>query len=287
MMQKKWHPDLYQKAIPSELAYAESMSKKINQAMELINDYISRYGLSAFRHEFFATTITHNNINYRTQERSNIYWDKNVDFFDYYFSKANDNPDAYKSSFLGFFSEQFAWALSKVNAFKFSKINAYFCDLKFQNCYYSFEPQILYVDNSIDFSEIPQIRISRFVNGGKTNTFSIRNAEGKEIGVLSKSSALYYECILLPLVETGMITLQNVVFDDYSSRKLCFQYEINSVGFNEVTIYDTPQNLSAISRKYSWIYRDILIKGKKPFKRKYSTGGLTSGHDGKLRIDNI
>ena len=38
MMQKKWHPDLYQKAIPSELAYAESMSKKINQAMELIND---------------------------------------------------------------------------------------------------------------------------------------------------------------------------------------------------------------------------------------------------------
>jgi curved DNA-binding protein CbpA len=165
MMQKKWHPDLYQKAIPSELAYAEVMSKKINQAMELINDYISRYGLSAFRHEFFSTTaITHNNINYRTQERSNIYWDKNVDYFDYYFSKANDNPDAYKSSFGGFFSEQFAWVLSKANAFKFSKINAYFCDLKLKNCYYSFEPQILYTDESIDFSETQQIRINTILN---------------------------------------------------------------------------------------------------------------------------
>ena len=283
MMQKKWHPDLFQNAPPSELQKAERISKELNAAIEVINDYITSYGIQSFRRSQFGVT---NSIKYehKAEKRDNLYWDHNIYSFDCFFDNIHSNPDYQTWFFFGVFSGSFLYCVRKLNAIRFAKIDDFITTIKKKGKSYTYEPDLI-KNRDYEFGHATaEITLSKIVIGSNTPTLSVRDSTGKEIGVFARSSFLFYDTIIGELVRQGVLIFDSVHYNPLTA-KISIQYSITEAKFDVDKITQLLFNLFTTNKQFNVTYSQCEKKGKKPFKHKYPAGGWCNGN--KLRVGNF
>ena len=283
MMQKKWHPDLFQNAPSSELKKAERISKELNAAIEVLNDYITSYGIQSFRRSQFGVT---NSFKYehKAEKRENLYWDHNIYFFDRFFDNIHSNPDYQTWFFFGVFSGSFLYFVRKLNAIRFAKIDDFIATLKKNGNFYTYEPDLI-KNSDYDFAHTTTaITLSQIVSGSNAPTISVRDSTGKEIGIFARTSFLFYDTIISELIRQGVLIFDTVRYNPLTA-KISIHYRITEAKFDVNKTSQLLLKLFTTNNQFNEAYSQCEKKGKKPFKYKYPAGGWYN--DNKLRVGNF
>ena len=266
-LQKKWHPDLYMNQGQAKIEEANKKSQEINAALEIVEDYIKKYGLSSFQAKVNNVSYTNTSTpkSQFTEKKKpaakDLYWNHQKESFNEFYSKIKNNPTYYFyiASFRNPLYEDFMRESKYINVLRYCSLSDYL--RKSTKYTYEYTPNITITNKNIKNIDInTPIKLTENVDGYSSFTYSIKTNTNIQIGVLNAEEALFYEAIIKPLIKNKNLIYNSAKIISRSPLKVEIIYETPNRHFEVDGLIERIKKLYDFEKSLIRIYNNLKDK---------------------------
>ena len=267
---KKWHPDVYSKADICEKNQAEQMTKKINNAREIIFEYIEIYGLYDLLNIIFTQAENVDNDNEKYTEKNGInkrsvegpFWDSVNEKFKSFVERLEHSEDYYECDYSktdfengsGFSLE--AYSLHRMSLLLIRKLNLFYYSMPDKIINKKSGKHILTVTAKMVDSEIlanysigDDVYLSLDFDGLGRGRYSIRDDLNRQIAYVELDSD-YYDAVIFPLCEFGVLEYEKTVIKSIKPLKVNVIFKKTGKGCDYTIVKERLSNFHNFIGRY-------------------------------------
>lgn len=242
---KKWHPDLHAKGSLCERKQAEQMTKRINNAREIIFEFIDASGIHQLLDMLYGIRKSPENKTTKNSATNNTppnnigpFWDSKNEKFKAFINRLENSVDYFESDFLRSDFEKnamFTWQAYSLHRASLSLIR------KLNLFYYSVPDKVIskkhrYHILSVTAKKVNKELLSEYQNGDEIflsfdydglgrGRYSVRDRFNRQIAYIELDED-YYDSIIFPLCEFGSLVYSKAVIKNKEPLKINVMFEI-------------------------------------------------------------
>lgn len=274
---KKWHPDLHTKESSYEKKQAEQMTKRINNAREIIFEFIAARGIHQLFDMLYGVVdsseniITKNPATNNTPQKDNIdpFWDSKNEKFKVFINRLKNSVDYFESDFSRSEFEKdltFSWRayflhrtslllIRKLNLFYYSSPDKVICKKRGLHIL-SATAKKVNKELLSEYQNGDEIFLSLDYDGLGIGRYSVRDEFNRQIAYIELDED-YYDGVILPLCEFGSLVYSKAVIKSKEPFKINIMFEITEKKCDYTIVKKRLHNFRSFFGRY--VEKEYLV----------------------------